>query len=113
MTYYISAPSLPGSIGVGRTAYGVSYAADSMTNWVAEVDAIMPGDTQIDVTTYAVAVAANATHNALLPAAARIVAPPSLPELLAPLFTAIGNDPALDAATKAAISQAVAFMVAN
>ena len=64
---FITFPSFPETLGEGRSAWGVSAESDTHANWVAEVEAVMPGETEITQQQYDAAVAANAAHNAAIP----------------------------------------------
>lgn len=75
---YISFAQHPGSIGVGRQARNSSYEEDTRGNFVAEVDEVLPGETEIDAATFAIMTAANGSHNAAIPPV--VIAP--LPDVM-------------------------------
>jgi hypothetical protein len=66
----------PDSIGIGRTAYNVTYEDDTLANWVGEVGEVRDGETEITAEGHAAMSAENIEHNTtILPKPAPVVAP--------------------------------------
>lgn len=64
---YIRFDTFPNSIGIGRTAFNVSFKGGTLADWCGEVDEVMKDETEIDEATYTALVTENAKHNDAIP----------------------------------------------
>lgn len=102
---YIRFNQQPESVGVGRTSRNVSYKTDTGVDWVAEVDVVLPGETEIVEAAYHATVSANVAYNAAIPPPSPPAPPaPTTEEKLAALIDAIAADKGIDPATAAAVA---------
>lgn len=78
---YIRFDKMPDSLGVGRTARGVTYRHDDLSGWVARVDEVRPGETEITEAEYEAMSAANLAYNEALPVPEAPPPPPRVPTM--------------------------------
>ncbi|MDA2954093.1 MAG: hypothetical protein O2976_05715 [Actinomycetota bacterium] len=64
---YVHAATRPQSLGVGVQARASEWKHDTDADWVAEMDVLPPGMTEITQAEYEQALADNAAHNAAIP----------------------------------------------
>lgn len=95
---FITLPAKPSEWPQGRTATGASYHDDTGLAWVAEVDALERGDTEITKQQYQDQVAANIAHNEAIPVHVPAPEPPVRNARLRTAVTAATTLPQLKAA---------------